>query len=132
MNEEKSMIEYKESRGLFHWLKSRFEKIKEKFRPKEEVQETKEQEEGELFEEQLDEVLAGRDPNLIDFEEEKAKIDKLDHKPWELTEEQKQVVEEGYEQLRKRAERSEDELHEDDLDKITAGHPIIEDDEYSR
>ena len=43
MNEEKSMIEYKEPRGLFQWLKSRFEKIKEKFRPKEKVQERRTQ-----------------------------------------------------------------------------------------
>jgi len=131
MNDEKSMIEYKESKGILGWLKSKFERLKEKFRTKEKVQETKEQEEGELSVEQLKGVMAGIDPNLIDFEEEKAKIDNLETMSWKLTEEDQIPVKEGFEEIRARNNKQKGELTLEELDKITAGHPIIEDDEYS-
>jgi len=135
MNEEKSMVEYKESRGILGWLKSKFEKLKDKFRPTKNIEEPKKQnpEDGELSVEQLDEVMAGIDPNLIDFEEVKAKIDNLETKSWELTEEEQIPVQEGFEEIRARSNQQEEqEMSLKELNKITAGHPIIDEDEYSK
>lgn len=61
MDEEKSMIEYKESKGIFQWLKSKFEKLKEKFRPKANEIKTDEVLEESLSEEELENTMAGFD-----------------------------------------------------------------------
>ena len=128
MNEEKSMIEYKETKGILGWLKSKFEKIKERFSPKasiEEVKKTNQEEQG-LTAEELDKVLAGIpfDPELVNVDELIESLSKEEPKSWELTEEEKEIANSPIEH--------DDELFEEDLDKITAGHPIIDDDEYDR
>lgn len=134
MNEDKSMIEYKEGKGIFQWLKSKFEKLIEKFRPKVEVK--KDIEEGSGFTaEELEAVQGGfPDRSVLDYEELEAKINNLQEpSSWNLTEEEQEIVDEGYEEIRARysqQEREEQELFEEDLDKITAGHPIIDEDEY--
>lgn len=136
--EEKSLEEYKEQKGLFQWLKSTFEKLKERFRPTKNVgkfQKTS-QEEGELSEEQLDSVKAGYpDHSVLDFDELEAEIDNLvEPKSWDLTPEQHEKVEEGYEEIRtanNQVEQGEHELSEEELDAVKAGQPII-DDEYSK
>ncbi len=56
-------------------------------------------------------------------------------KTWNLTKEEQELVEDGYEEIRatyNQQEQEEQELFEEDLDKITAGHPIIDEDEYSK
>ena len=136
MNEEKSMVEYKESKGILGWLKSRFEKIKEKFRTtRNEQRENKEnREEQELFEEDLDKVPGGIPFEAVNMEELKVDLGLTEPKSWNLTEEEQEIVEDGYEEIRasyNQQEQEEQELYEEDLDQITAGHPIV-DDEYSR
>ena len=136
MNEEKSMIEYKESKGIFGWLKSKFEKFKEKLRTAKDMPESKKDgiEGQELFEEDLDKVQGGIPLEAVNLEELKSDLGITEPKPWNLTEEEQEIVEDGYEEVRatyNQPEQEEQELFEEDLDKITAGHPIIEDDEYS-
>lgn len=129
MNEEKSMVEYKESKGILGWLKSKFEKLKERFSPtRNEQGENKEnQEEQELSEQELDTVLAGLpfEPELVNVDELINDLAMEEPKSWELTDEEKEIANSPI-------QHDEDELTEEDLDKITAGHPIIEDDEYSK
>ena len=137
MNEEKAMVEYKESKGIFGWLKSKFEKLKERFNTKrnEQGKNKENQEEQELFEEDLDNVPGGIPLEVVDIEELKADLGITEPKSWNLTEEEQELVEDGYEEIRasyNQQEQDEQELFEEDLDKITAGHPIIEDDGYSR
>ena len=126
MKEDKSMIEYKESKGILQWLKSKFEKLKEKFRPKVEVK--KDIEEGPGFTEEQLEVAQGGFPDrsVLDYEELEEKINNLQEpKSWELTEEERKSANSPI-------EKGEEELFEEDLDKITAGHPIIDEEEYSK
>ena len=127
MNEEKSMVEYKESKGIFGWLKSKFENLKERFSTTRKTEESKKesQEEQELYEEDLDNVLAGIpfEPELVNVDELINDLSKEEPKSWELTDEEKEIANSPIEH---------DELTEEDLDQITAGHPIIEDDEHSR
>lgn len=136
MNEDKSMTEYKENKGIFQWLKSKLEKLKEKFRPK--VEPKKDIEEGPgLTAEQLDVVQGGfPDRSVLDYEELGEKINNLQEPTsWNLTEEEQEIVEDGYQEIKARYsqyEQEEQELFEEDLDKITAGHPIIDEDEYSK
>lgn len=83
------------------------------------------QEEQELSEEELDKVLGGIpfDPELVNVDELMNDLTMEERKSWELTDEEKEIANSPIEQ---------DELTEEDLDKITAGHPIIEEDENSR
>ena len=135
--EEKSLEEYKEQKGIFQWIKSTFAKLKERFRPTKNVGETQNtrQEEGELSEEQLDSVKAGYpDHSVLDFDELEAEIDGLKPKSWDLTTEEQEKVEEGYEEIRAaydQPKQDEQELTEEELDDVKAGQPII-DDEYGR
>ena len=136
MNEEKSMTEYKEQKGIFQWLKSKFEKLKEKFRPTKNVQEIKnESQDGqELFEEDLDKVKGGIPLKTVDKEELMADLG-IEPKSWELTEEQLDEIKAGYPNVNPeqyQQKQDEQELSEEELDKITAGHPIIDDDEHSK
>lgn len=120
MNEEKAMTEYKEQKGLFQWLKSRFEKLKERFKPKPKTETKKESQEGqELFEEDLDKVKGGIPLKSVDIEELKADLGIIEPKYWELTEEQKEFAN----------SQSEQELSEEELDEVKAGFPIVEDDQ---
>lgn len=124
MNEDKSMIEYKEHKGIFQWLKLKFEKLKEKFRPK--VEAKKDIEEGPGFSPEELEVVQGGFPDrsVLDYDELEARINNLQEpKSWELSEEEKKIANSPI-------EKEENELFEEDLDKITAGHPIIDEDEY--
>lgn len=130
MNEEKSMTEYNEKKGLFQWIKARFEKLKEKFRPKKEIK--KEFNEGPgITAEDLD-VVKGDYPNpsVLNFDELEAEINNLEEKrTWELTEEEKLPVQEGFEEIRARNNNSVkdgQELLQEELDNITAGYPIID------
>ena len=128
MREEKSMVEYKESKGILGWLKSKFEKLKERFSQKtniDEVKETNQEEQG-FTAEELDKVLGGIpfDPELVNVDELIGDLSKEEPKSWELTEEEKKIANSPIEH--------DDELFEEDLDEITAGHPIIDDDEYSK
>lgn len=129
MNEEKSMVEYKESKGILGWLKSRFEKIKEKFRPSRNQQDlTKQnQEEQELSEQELDKVLAGLpfEPELVNVDELMEDLGMEERKSWELTDEEKEIANSPI-------EHDKDELTEEELEQITAGHPIIDDDGHDR
>ena len=135
--EEKSLTEYKEQKGFFQWLKSRFEKLKERFSPVKKVDEhQKESQDGPGFTpEDLDVVKGGYpDHSVLDFGELEAKIDGLKPKSWDLTPEQHEKVEEGYKEIRtanNQAKQDESELTEDELDKVKAGQPII-DDGYGR
>ena len=126
MNEEKSMVEYKESKGILGWLKSKFEKFKERFSPKTNIEEVKntDKDEQELFEEDVDKVEGGSPFEAVDIEGLKADLGIAEPKSWELTEEEKAIANSPIEH--------EEELFEEDLDKITAGHPIIDEDEYSK
>ena len=130
MNEEKSMVEYKEQKGIFQWLKSKFEKLIEKFRPTQENPKKQINEQGELSVEQLDDIRAGVHPNAINFEEKQTEINNLEPKPWELTEQQMETVEQGYTDIRTRSTEQEKDLSEEELDKITAGQPRSDDNEY--
>lgn len=133
--EEKSLTEYKERKGFFQWIKSRFEKLKERFSPAKKVDEhQKENQNGPGFTpEDLDVVTAGYpNPSVLDFDEQKAKIDNLvEPKPWELTPEQHEKVEEGYEEIRAESNQDEQELTVEELDEVMAGQPRV-DDEYSK
>lgn len=135
--EEKSLKEYKEQKGFVQWIKSTFEKLKERFRPTRnvgQVQNTNSKE-GELSEEQLDNVKAGYpDPNILDFDAIKSEIDNLqvsEPKTWDLTPEEQQKVEEGYEEIRTTNNQDEQELTAEELDDVKAGRHIIND-EYSK
>ena len=137
MNEEKSLTEYKESKGLFQWLKSKFEKLKERFRSTRNMEELKNESQGgqEFFEEDLDKVTGGIPLKTVDKEELMADLGISEPNSWNLTEEEQEIVEDGYEEIRKansQAEQDGKELFEKDLDNVTAGHPIIEYDEYSK
>ena len=133
---EKQLTEYKEQKGLFQWLKSKFEKLKEKFRPK--VEAKKDVEDGPGFTEEQLEVVQGGFPDrrVLDYEELEAKVNNLQEpNSWDLTEEEQEIVEEGFKEIRatyNQDEKEEDELFEENLDKITAGHPLIDEDEYSK
>ena len=134
MKEEKEMVEYKESRGIFGWLKSKFEKLKDRFSPKTEIKRQDEEGPG-LTAEQLEVAKGGYpDTSVLDFEELESKINNLQEpKSWNLTEEEQEIVDGGYEEIRASYnKKDEQEMFEEDLDKITAGHPIIEEDEYSK
>ena len=133
MNEDKSIIEYKEQKGIFQWLKSKFEKLKEKFRPKAESK--KDIEDGPGFtEEQLEVVQGGfPDRSVLDYEELEAKVNNLQEpNPWDLTKEEQEIVEKGFEEIRTANNKEEDELFEENLYEAKAGHPIIDEDEYSK
>ena len=122
MNEEKSMIEYKEQKGILNWLKSKFEKLKERFRPVKEVKKEEDNEVG-LSIEELEKVQAGYpNPNVIDFDERKATIESLGKKSWELTEEQKEIA-------NSQTTHHDDELSIEELEEIKAGMPIVEDEQ---
>ena len=118
MNEEKSMIEYKERKGPFQWLKAQFEKLKEKFRPKIEVK--KEIDEGPGFTEEDLEVVKGGypNPNVLDFDEIREELSNLQEKrTWELTEEEKIPVQEGFEEIRSRnSDQDKDEFSQEELE----------------
>ena len=128
---EKQLTEYKERNGMFQWLKSKFEKLKEKFRPTRDTQIKSENEDSqELFEEELDEVKGGIPIKVVDKEELMSDLKITEPKSWNLTEAEQEIVEDGYEEIREsydQQEQDEQELFEEDLDKITAGHPIIDD-----
>ena len=131
MNEEKSMIEYKESKGIFEWLKSRFEKLKERFKHTKDSKElkTERQDEKELFEEDLDKVPGGIPLEAVDIEELKADLGISEPKSWNLTEEEQELVEDGYEEIRATYNQEEQELFEEELDEVKAGFPIVEDEQ---
>lgn len=138
MKEEKAITKYEEPKGLIQWLKSKFEKIKQKFKimPKGQndnvekgYEEIKSSDEHELSEEELDKVKAGFSLKEVDMEELMADLGMKDLKSWDLTKEQKNDVEKGYEEIKA---LDEDELSEDELDKVIAGQPLIEDDEYTK
>ena len=102
MNEEKSMVEYKESRGIFGWLKSKFEKLKEKIKPTKNISKTsnKINEGQELFEGDLDKVNCAIPFEFVDENELMSDLGIKEPKSWDLTKEQKEVVEEGFEEIR--------------------------------
>jgi len=135
MNEEKSMIEYKGPKGIFQWLKSKFERLKERFSTNKNAKEIKEeiQDGVELAPEQLtQEILQiGVPQKFINAEESKAKIDSLKSNPWTLNEEEKKEVEKGYEDINNNNQENGEILLED-ADKIIAGHSIIEEDGFSK
>ena len=116
MEEEKSLIEYKEQKGLLGWLKSRIEKIKEKFKPKQENKKERPEEPG-FTEQEMDVVEGGyQNPQALDMDERKAKIDAMnERKTWEITEEVKKEVEKGYEEIREASKQQEEELEPDQL-----------------
>ena len=113
MNEDKSMVEYKEQKGLLNWLKTKFESFKEKFGFKKQVQQNNESKE--LTEEELDKVTAGYPSQDVEQNE----------KSWVLTEEQKREANEPT------TKNDSTELSIEELDKITAGVPIVEEDDLS-
>ena len=129
MNEEKSIVPHNGKKGPFQWLKDRLEKLKDKFRPKAEIKKQADEEPG-FTPEQMD-VVTGGYPNsdVLDYGKLGEVIDNLQGgKPWDLANAERQTVEEGFEEIRRRA--GEQELSLEDAYKITAGHPIIEGEEY--
>lgn len=138
VEEKKSLIEYKEQKGFFQWLKSRFEKLKERFSPVKKVDKhQKESQDGPGFTpEDLDVVKGGYpDHSVLDFDALEAEIDSLvEPKPWELTPEQHEKVEEGYEEIRtahNQPKHDEQELTVEELDEVKAGQ-LITDDGYGK
>ena len=117
--DEKQLTEYKEQKGIFQWLKSKFEKLKEKFMPKRSMQELKNesQDDQELFEADLDQVQGGIPLSAVDIEELMADLGNTEPKSWELTEEQLEEV---------NKKEVNDELSEEELDEVKAGQPIID------
>ena len=80
-----------------------------------------------MAEEELDRVLAGLpfEPELVNVDELMKDLGMEERKSWELTDEEKEIANSPI-------EHNEDELTEEELEQITAGQPIIEDDEYSK
>lgn len=75
-------------------------------------------------------VVTGGYPNsdVLDYGKLKEAIDNLEgEKPWDLTNAERKKIEEGFEKIRRGGGQ---ELSLRDADKITAGHPIIEGEEY--
>lgn len=128
MKEEKAITKYEEPKGLIQWLKSKFEKLKQKFKVVPQAQKAN-FEGDELSEDELDKVKAGFSLKEVDMEELMADLGMKDSKSWDLTKEQKNNVEKGYEEIKASDEH---ELSEEELDKVIAGQPIIDDDEYSK
>jgi len=135
--EEKSMIQYKEPKGPFQWLKTQFKKLKEIFGPKPEVKKGINQGPG-LTPEQLEVAEGGfPDRSVLDYDELEAKKNSLQEleepKSWDLTGEEHKIVEEGYEKIRatnSQATQGEqdlepDELSQEDLDKVNPYQPGI-------
>lgn len=136
--EEKSLTEYKEQKGFFQWIKSRFEKLKERFSSVKKVDEhQKESQDGPGFTPEDLDVVKGGYPNhsVLDFDALEAEIDSLvEPKTWELAPEQHEKVEEGYEEIRtahNQPKQDEQELTVEELDEVKAGKPRV-DDEYSK
>ena len=122
MKEENALVEKKEPKGLFQWLKSKFEQLKEKFSTAKNVeQESQEIPEGEMSLNELDEIKAGIPLEALNNDEEK---------PWDLTQEQKETVEKGYEEIKN--EMSQGEMSLEELDNVKAGQPTIDDNESQR
>ena len=117
MKEENALVEKKEPKGLFQWLKSKFEQLKEKFSTAKNVeQESQEIPEGEMSLNELDEIKAGIPLEALNNDEQK---------PWDLTQEQKETVEKGYEEIK-------NEMSLEELDNVKAGQPTIDDNESQR
>lgn len=122
MKEENALVEKKEPKGLFQWLKSKFEQLKEKFSTAKNVeQESQEIPEGEMSPNELDEIKAGIPLEALNNDEQK---------PWDLTQEQKETVEKGYEEIKN--EMSQGEMSLEELDNVKAGQPTIDDNESQR
>ncbi len=122
MKEENALVEKKEPKGLFQWLKSKFEQLKEKFSTAKNVeQESQEIPEGEMSLNELDEIKAGIPLEALNNDEQK---------PWDLTQEQKETVEKGYEEIKN--EMSQGEMSLEELDNVKAGQPTIDDNESQR
>ena len=110
-------------------------KLAEKLSPAKKVDEHQKESQNELgfTPEDLD-VVKGGYPNhsVLDFDALAAEIDSLvEHKPWELTPEQHEKVEEGYEEIRAENNQDEQELTVEELDEVKAGQHRV-DDEYSK
>ena len=122
MKEENALVEKKEPKGLFQWLKSKFEQLKEKFSTAKNVeQESQEIPEGEMSLNELDEIKAGIPLEALNNDEQK---------PWDLTQEQKETVEKGYEEIKN--EMSQGEMSLEELDNVKAGQPTIDENESQR
>ena len=116
--DEKQLTEYKEPKGILQWLKSKFEKLKEKFRLTKNVEVKSANEFGEeLSEDELDKVRGGIPLKAVDLEELMADLGNVEPKSWELTEEQLEEV---------NKEQDNDELSEEELDEVKGGQPIID------
>lgn len=122
MKEENALVEKKEPKGLFQWLKSKFEQLKEKFSIAKNVeQDPQEISEGEMSLNELDEIKAGIPLEALNNDEQK---------PWDLTQEQKEAIEKGYEEIKN--EMSQDEMSLEELDNVKAGQPTINNNESQR
>ena len=135
MSEEKSLKEYNEKKGFIQWLKLGFEKLKERFRPAKDVEQSQlNREEGELSEEQLDDIIAGY-PNP-DVDSIKNTIDNIQSKsnPWELTKEELDQVKAGYPNIAPeeyQPKQGGQELSQEDLDSVIAGQPYTDSEQES-
>lgn len=122
MKEENALVEKKEPKGLFQWLKSKFEQLKQKFSTAKNVeQDSQKIPEGEMSLNELDEIKAGIPLEALNNDEQK---------PWDLTQEQKETVEKGYEEIKN--EMSQGEMSLEELDNVKAGQPTIDDNESQR
>ncbi len=139
MSEEKSLKKYNEKKGFIQWLKSGFEKLKERFSPAKDVEQSQpNREEGEeLSEEQLDDIRAGYpNPDVLDIDSIKNTIDNIQPKsnPWELTKEELDQVKAGYPNIAPeeyQPKQGEQELSQEDLDSVIAGQPYTNSEQES-
>ena len=130
MNEEKSMVPHNGKKGLFQWLKNGFDKLKDKFRPKAEIQKQADEGSG-LTLEQMDVVTGGYpNPDVIDYGKLEEVISSLkEEKPWDLTASDRENVENGYAEIRRAGGK---ELTPEEADNIRAGQHIIEEEGYGK
>ena len=129
MNEEKQLTEYKESKGIFNWLKSKFEKLKEIFSSKKNLESEQEKQDwskDELTEEELDDVKGGIPipTKVVDKEELMADLGIKEPKSWELTKSEQEAA--NARDTEKTPDLEEGELTEEELDEIKGGQPIID------
>ncbi len=117
---ENQLIEYKKTRSPFQWLKNAFNKLTERFKKPQNA--TAKVDDMELSDELLDNVKAG-------FPLSESEL----HHSWDLTNEQLSKVHDNYpnviNQVQSTDLKESDELSAEELDKITAGNPILDDPE---
>jgi len=126
---ENQLTEYKEQKGIFQWLKFKFEKLKEIFSSKNKLeieQEKQDWSKYELTEEELEDVKGGIPipTKVVDEEELMADLGIKEPKSWELTEEELDEVKAGTPEPTTVID--EGELTEDELDEVKGGQPIID------